>query len=165
MKYIVDRLILLGLSSVLFLGIIVAFELRIFTIRGTSMFPALYDGDRVVSINDVFFESTTIDRRDVVIVNNKSRDLKLIKRVIGIPGDHVKIMGGVLFVNGKEFKEYNIVFELESDQYHDIRLEANQYFVLGDNRSASMDSRHFGTLTREDIEGKVIIRCRSLTNI
>lgn len=87
-----------------------------------------------------------------------------IKRVIGLPGDHVQIMDGKVYINGEEFDEpylqENVTTNIntENEQFYDLVVPENCVFVMGDNRDHSTDSRSFGCIPLEKIEGKVWIR-------
>lgn len=87
-----------------------------------------------------------------------------IKRVIGLPGDHVQIMNGKVYINGEEFEEpylqENVTTNIDSEkeQFYDLVVPENCVFVMGDNRDHSTDSRSFGCIPLEKIEGKVWIR-------
>lgn len=94
----------------------------------------------------------------VLEINKKS----YIKRVIGLPGEHVKIENGKTYINGEELKEEYLQETVQTESlggiYIDTTVPENCYFVMGDNRSASTDSRRFGCIPKEKIESKVLIR-------
>ena len=103
-------------------------------------------------------------RMDIVIFKQKSDTNDLwIKRVIGMPGDTVHVRRGIVFVNGRPLRE--IGFRVVSyDSYGPVVVEPGHYFVMGDHRSNSLDSRKFGTIAYEQIVGKtrwVIFNCTS----
>ena len=85
-----------------------------------------------------------------------------IKRVIGLPGEHVKIENGKVYINGEELEEdylqENVVTDSLSGVYTDIVVPEGCIFVMGDNRQQSTDSRRFGCIPLERIEGKVLFR-------
>lgn len=86
-----------------------------------------------------------------------------IKRVIGLPGDHVEIKNNCVYINGEKYQEDYIIGAMKTDMSHggicdDVVVPENCVYVLGDNRSASMDSRKFGCIPVYKIEGKVILR-------
>lgn len=119
---------------------------------GSSMEPTYYSDDnlfvcRVMNPN----------RGDVVVVKNK--DKNLIKRVVGLPGDTVQIIDSMVFLNGELYVEDYISSELVYDgglAEEEIYLGEDEYFVLGDNRPVSMDSRIIGPIKEKDILGVVL---------
>lgn len=89
---------------------------------------------------------------------------ELIKRVIGLPGETIKIRQGTVYINGKPIKEAASVNKDDSN-YGPVKIGQNSYFVLGDNRSSSYDSRAWGVLPRENIAGTVFMRIWPFTRI
>ena len=137
---------------------------RPFTVSGASMYPTLHNGDRMVlsKVGDVH-------RFDVVILKAPDENVEYIKRVIGMPGDTVEMKSGVLYINGKKVDQPFINTEALAKQtvfIDDFTLESltgeskvpeGKYFVLGDNRGVSKDSRMIGFIDRSAIEGKAVI--------
>ena len=136
---------------------------RPFTVSGASMYPTLHNGDRMVlsKVGD-------IHRFDVVILKAPDENVEYIKRVIGMPGDTVEMKSGVLYINGKKVDQPFINTEALAKQtvfIDDFTLESlngeskvpeGKYFVLGDNRGVSKDSRMIGFIDRSAIEGKAV---------
>lgn len=136
---------------------------RPFTVSGASMYPTLHNGDRMVlsKVGD-------IHRFDVVILKAPDENVEYIKRVIGMPGDTVEMKSGVLYINGKKVEQPFINTEALAKQtvfMDDFTLESltgeskvpeGKYFVLGDNRGVSKDSRMIGFIDRSAIEGKAV---------
>ena len=136
---------------------------RPFTVSGASMYPTLHNGDRMVlsKVGD-------IHRFDVVILKAPDENVEYIKRVIGMPGDTVEMKSGVLYINGKKVEQPFINTEVLAKQtvfMDDFTLESltgeskvpeGKYFVLGDNRGVSKDSRMIGFIDRSAIEGKAV---------
>ena len=136
---------------------------RPFTVSGASMYPTLHNGDRMVlsKVGD-------IHRFDVVILKAPDENVEYIKRVIGMPGDTVEMKNGVLYINGKKVDQPFINTEALAKQtvfIDDFTLESltgeakvpeGKYFVLGDNRGVSKDSRMIGFIDRSAIEGKAV---------
>ncbi len=93
-------------------------------------------------------------------INRKDGHIRLVKRVIGIPGDEVDIHDGAVYVNGEKLVEQYIEVPTGAKSHYDypITVGDDEYFCLGDNRTVSFDSRDFGVVPREKIEGKVLIR-------
>lgn len=96
---------------------------------------------------------------DVVVVDSGDEEVKLlIKRVIGIPGDVIEIKNGVLKINGEIQDEPYIKEPMNEDNNLEIILKDNEYFIMGDNRNNSLDSRYFGPFTIDKFKGKIITK-------
>ena len=124
-------------------------------VEGTSMLPRLEDQDRLF-INKFVYHFTDINRGDVVVFHYP-RNLKLsyIKRIIALPGDRLRIEHGRVFVNGLPVAEPYVPLEYEdSRSYASMVVPRGEYFVMGDHRSISSDSRDFGPVARGLIYGK-----------
>jgi signal peptidase I len=148
----------LGLAVVIAV-ILIVFIYQPVKVEGTSMMPALTDQERIFINKFTYrFGIGTIERGDMVVFwfpLDKSKSY--IKRVIGIPGDTVEIDEGQVIVNGKPLLE-NYVPESYRDRQSlaPSKVPADQYFVLGDHRSSSNDSRAWGTVHRDYIYGKAV---------
>lgn len=122
------------------------------TVSGSSMEPTYYDGDICFAL-----VQCSIERGDVVIIDTNDVEKHLIKRVIGLPGDTVRVEDSKVYINDEVYEEDYIVY----DEYpsinasEDITLGNDEYFVLGDNRPISRDSRYFGAVKRNEIRGVV----------
>ena len=124
-----------------------------YTIVGESMEPNLHDGGRSMVIH----QSYTINRFDIVIIDNG--DKLIIKRIAGLPGEDVIFLNGHLFINNNEIEQpFLPEIMLTRIEAYRFCLAANEYFVLGDNRPVSMDSRAIGPVKRKDIKGKMAFR-------
>jgi signal peptidase I len=146
----------------LFFSVVVAFFIILFVyqpvkVEGSSMEPGLEDQERIF-INKLVYRLENIDRGDIVVFRYPRDPRKsFIKRVIGLPGDHLRISYGRVFVNGKRVEESYVPAEfLDSRSYGEIEVPADTYFVLGDHRSMSNDSRDFGPVSRDNIYGKAV---------
>ena len=129
----------------------------IFRIKGTSMTPLLYQNDLVIS-----FRLKEYKRKDVVVFNYNNS--KSIKRVIGLSNEKIDIRNKKVFIDGKELDEDYISVPTEGEELHyPYLVESNKYFVLGDNRVDSLDSRYLKIqgINQEEILGKVFF---SITN-
>ena len=134
-------------------------------VDGSSMEPTLSDKN-LVMINKLNYKLNEIKRFDVVVLNNNND--KLIKRIIGLPGEHIEYKNNSLFINGFLIKEeyYHELtddFKLESIGY--LNIPGDKYFVVGDNRNNSIDSRMFGLVDKKDIIGNVNYRIFPLNKI
>ncbi len=124
-------------------------------VEGTSMLPMLEDQDRLF-INKLAYRVGEIQRGDVVVfLYPRDHQKSYIKRVIALPGDDLKIEHGHVFVNGKELVEKYVPPRFEDDRsLPETTVPEHEYFVMGDHRSISSDSRDFGPVERELIYGK-----------
>lgn len=117
-------------------------------VNGKSMMNTLHDGD-IMILNIVGYQFHDIKRFDIVVVREKNE--YLIKRVIGLPGETVEYKNNKLYINDKLMKE-----SYGSDVTDDFFavVDKDHYFVMGDNRTNSMDSRVLGSFSKKDIVGK-----------
>lgn len=124
-------------------------------VEGTSMLPNLEDQDRLF-INKLAFRVGDVKRGDVVVFQYpRDHTESYIKRVIGLPGDRVAIDHGRVIVNGHELVEPYVPARFTDDHSQpEMTIPPNQFFVMGDHRSISKDSRDFGPVGRELIYGK-----------
>ncbi len=126
-------------------------------VEGTSMMPGLDDQERIF-INKFVYHLEPIQRGDVVVFRYP-RDLSqsYIKRVIGMPGDRVRIDEGQVFVNGVRLRELYVPEDFEDlRSYPEVTVPANSFYVLGDHRSMSKDSRDFGCVSQQFVSGKAV---------
>jgi signal peptidase I len=124
-------------------------------VEGTSMQPQLDDQERIF-VNKFVYRFEEIRRGDVIVFYYP-RDLSksFIKRVVGVPGDSVAIKNGRVLINGVRLEEpYLKTNFLDSDSYPPVLVKEGNYYVLGDHRNASNDSRSWGQVPRENIFGK-----------
>ncbi len=131
-------------------------------VRGDSMYPALEDGDQLIV--DLFSYHFTDPRRFDVIVFpfQYQEDTYYIKRVIGLPGETVQITDGVIYINGEELEESYGYEAIRNPGLASVELTLGEqeYFVLGDNRNDSTDSREpsVGNISRDEIIGKAVLK-------
>lgn len=164
------------LSSLMYLFIIVALTWCIVTfvgqrtlVSGSSMEPMFQDGDNLI-IDKLSYKFTDPERYDIIVFPYKYQDKTFyIKRIIGMPGETVQIIDGKVYIDGVESKENygNEPMEVPGIAQDPILLGENEYFVLGDNRNHSSDSRDpsVGVLTAKEIIGKAWIRIWPITSI
>lgn len=130
-------------------------------VSGSSMDNTLKDGE-ILLLNKFVHE---YERYDIVVFDYQ--DSKLVKRIIGLPGEHIKYEDGILYVNGEEFKDdfssITADYDLEYLGYEVI--PEGYYFVLGDNRTKSSDSRLIGLINSEYINGTTTFRLWPFGNI
>ena len=145
-------------------AIIYLFIAQFHKVSGLSMFPTMHDGDFLIT-EKVSFRFGSPKRGEIVVLKNpKNESQDFIKRIIAIPGDTLKIENDFVFVNGQKLNEaylpantptHSGAFVTEST---DIKAGSNQYFVFGDNRNHSSDSREWGPITKEEFVGRAFFR-------
>ncbi len=147
-----DLVIALGLAIV-----IIIFLYQPVKVEGTSMVPLLSDQERIF-INKFVYRFGQIERGDVVVFwYPLDRTKSFIKRVIGLPGETVEIRQGRVFLNGEMLEELYVVTQFsDRSSYAPVRVPPDQYFVMGDHRASSNDSRVFGTVPLPFIYGKAV---------
>jgi signal peptidase I len=124
-----------------------------YRIDGSSMNPTLLDGEYLI-INNVTYLLDDPEQGDIVVFRHPRNELNLIKRVVGVPGDHIEINNGTVWVNGQVQEEPFIADSPNYSGSWDVPL--GQYFVLGDNRNNSSDSHSWGYLPEENLLGKAM---------
>jgi signal peptidase I len=145
--------------SVLIAVVLIVFIYQPVKVEGTSMMPALTDQERIFINKFTYrFGIANIQRGDMVVFWFPGDLTKsYIKRVIGLPGDMVEIDHGTVIVNGTPLAEDYVPKDYRDRQSLPLeRIEADQYFVLGDHRISSSDSRGWGTVPRKNIYGKAV---------
>jgi signal peptidase I len=143
--------------GMLLVVVVHAFVLQISIVKGHSMEPSLRDGDRLV-VDRIGSSIDAIDRGDVVVMRYpRNPAVDFVKRVVGLPGDRVALLRGQLWVNGEMAPDaWTCIADLETTEEIDVPLGC--YFVLGDNRPISCDSREFGLVPESLVRGKVRAR-------
>ena len=158
------------LSLVIMLGVVLAvlnFVGSRVSVDGTSMYPTLKDKDQLVE--DIFTYKFVRDpkRFEIVIFKLKNDpSTHYIKRVIGLPGETVQIINSVIYINGEELKEDygGGVYFLAGSAEQPVVLGEDEYFVLGDNRTNSIDSRYaVGKVNRSQFTGRAVFRAWPLS--
>jgi len=135
-----------------------------FEIKQHSMEPTLYETDRVF-INRLTYRFSSPHRGDIIIlVDPMGSQDDFVKRVIALPGEVISIENGKILINEKLIKEPYLGSDRSIDNMGPIRVPPNEYFVMGDNRSVSMDSRRFGPIAKQGILGKVVVLWWPLTH-
>ncbi|MGI4787603.1 MAG: signal peptidase I [Janthinobacterium lividum] len=131
------------------------FVMQGFCVSGECMQPHLYTGERVLANKLAYYLSTP--KRGQIVIFDYPKDIKQIyvKRVIGLPGETVAIRDGFVSINGKLLPEPYKTFTAHGDMAPQT-IPSGQYFVMGDNRDVSDDSRYWGDLPRYDIIGQAV---------
>lgn len=160
------RLLLRDLVFALMLAaLVVVFIVQPVKVEGTSMLPRLHDGERIFVNKLIYYDeyrwAPQIERGDIVVFwfpDDPSKSY--IKRVIGLPGDTVEIHEGIVRVNGRDLDEMYLDsrFNLSHRSQTPVYVRPNYYFVMGDNRDNSSDSRIWGLVPKKYIYGKALLR-------
>ncbi len=117
-------------------------------VNGTSMVNTLQDGDTMI-LNKIGIRVKNIERFNIVVISTENS--YLIKRIIGLPGERISYKDGKLYINGKILDDpYN---DNKTKDFDEVVIDDNSYFVMGDNREDSIDSRIIGTINKKDILG------------
>jgi signal peptidase I len=126
-------------------------------VEGTSMMPGVADQERIF-INKFLYRFEAVERGDVVVFRYPGDPSKnYIKRIVGVPGDQIEILRGEVLVNGQRLAEPYVPKEFRDERsMGEIVVPAGSYFVLGDHRNLSSDSRDFGVVERAAICGKAV---------
>ena len=152
-------LAILLVASVLSYAVINRWFLSTVVVQGRSMSPTLQDGDRCL-LNRLSYLYASPKRGDLVVLRDRGESDLAVKRIVALPGESVRVSHGTLFVNGRRLSEPYLengtmtVAPTGADQAYQLRGE--EYFVLGDNRAESEDSRFYGPVARERIIGTLI---------
>jgi signal peptidase I len=143
--------------SILVTLFIILFVYQPVKVEGGSMEPGLEDQERIF-INKLVYHFESIERGDIVVFHYPRDPSKsFIKRVIGLPGDRIRIDFGRVYVNGMQLGEPYVPADYQDAQsYPETLIPDNAFFVLGDHRSMSNDSRKFGPVMRSFIYGKAV---------
>ncbi len=160
---------LLELIEVIAIALLIVIPIRMylitpFFVRGQSMEPNFEDGDYLI-IDKLSFRVSEPKRGDIIVFKAPLDPKSFyIKRIIGMPGETVKVSNGEVMVfnsdhtNGWTIKEKYLVGTNNTPGNIQIKLNTGEYFVMGDNREASYDSREWGSLRADKIVGKVWLR-------
>lgn len=147
------------------------FLVQPFLVNGSSMEPTFQSGDYIL-INEVSLQFRQPERGEVIVFKYPGDEKTyFIKRVIGLPGEKVEVLDGNVFIfnsqnpNGLKLSESYLPDNLKTIGNKELQLGSDQYFVLGDNRNASFDSRQWGAVKRSEIVGIVWVRLWPLDKV
>lgn len=135
------------------------FLIQPFYVKGASMEPNFHNYEYLI-IDEISYRFDSPARGDVVVLRNPRQDSQFfIKRVIGLPGEVVEIKERGVYVNGEKLDESAyLADDVETFGNQEVQLHDNQYFVMGDNRNESLDSRIFGPISPDRIVGRAWLR-------
>jgi signal peptidase I len=166
------RLLFRDLVFALMLAVLmIVFVAQPVKVEGTSMLPRLHDGERIFVNKLIYYDeyrwAPKVDRGDIVVFwYPRDPSKSYIKRVIGLPGDTVEIHDGLVRVNGKDLQETYLDPRLNASHRSEapVHVDLNYYFVMGDNRDNSSDSRIWGLVPKKYVYGKAMFRYWPLSN-
>lgn len=160
------RDILFALALAILFGV---FVIQPVAVEGTSMLPQLHDGERLLVNKLIYYKSSylqslgfpRVERGDVVVFwYPNDPDKSFVKRIIGLPGEMIEVRNGVIYVDGKQLNEPYL--DAERNQAHanmsPKKVDPHYFFVVGDNRDNSYDSRSWGLVPEKYIYGKAVFR-------
>lgn len=156
----VGKLCLMAVLIMIFAGVLDRYVVSCAVIHGDSMEPVLEDGERIW-IDQFTYHFAEPDRYDIVVFPYRYRKGRYYtKRIVGLPGETVQIIDGIVWINGRPLADAygSERIEKAARAEEPVVLSEGEYFVLGDNRNQSMDSRDssIANVTQEEIMGKVI---------
>jgi signal peptidase I len=153
-----EFLVILLVSFALVFGVVRPFILEAFRIPSESMVPTLEIGDRLF-VNKFIYRFTDPERADVIVFKSiEGGEEDLIKRVVAVPGDTVEVRDGTLYVNGQPQPDAQVNREFPDRSYYGPKtVPEGRVFAMGDNRANSRDSRFFGPVPYENIEGEAFL--------
>ena len=168
-KIVINVLITLGEVAVVILlaFLLTHYGFEVYTITNQEMNPTLEKDDRIL-VNKLSYRIGSIKRNDVVVIkqNGTEHNYYSVERVIGLPGEHVQIKGGKVYIDGEKLDEkYDFpIMENGGLALEEITLDEDEYFLLCDNRNNGEDSRNanVGNVLRENILGKAWVRMNTI---
>jgi signal peptidase I len=167
LRNVVEWVVIAG-GALLVAFVIKTFLLQAFYIPSLSMAPTLKINDRVL-VNKLSYDLHSVHRGDVVVFqsppNEGSQTKDLIKRVIGLPGETVESRDGHILINGRVLNEPYLGPDVFTGPLEKVNVSPGHYWVMGDNRPNSRDSRFFGTIPRSLIIGRAFVRVWPVTSL
>ncbi len=149
---------MLLVSFAVLFGVIKPFIVEAFYVPTESMVPTLEVGDRVLT-NKFIYRFSEPERGDIVVFESADGEMNLIKRVVGLPGDKITVVGGSFYVNDERQREPYVNADLPDERtYGPIWVPEGHIFAMGDNRADSADSRVFGPIPKSNILGEAFLR-------
>jgi signal peptidase I len=157
-----SRLLLRDLIfALMFAALAVVFVVQPVKVEGTSMLPRLHDGERIFVNKLIYYGLPKLTRGDIIVFwypNDPSKSY--IKRIIGLPGETVEVREGRILINNVELQEPYLdpQLNLSHSSQAPVQVKEHYYFVMGDNRDHSSDSRFWGLVPEKYIYGKALLR-------
>ena len=156
------------ISKIVIIALLIVVPIRYFVfqpffVRGQSMEPSFQNGDYLI-IDEITYQFRNPQRGEVIVFRYPSNpSQRYIKRIVGLPGETIKIEDGKVFIYKDGMPQaldesHYLSLSLQTTGTIEIQLDNNEYFVMGDNRPFSSDSRRWGPLPEKDIIGRVFLR-------
>ena len=165
LEFIETLVVFLAIGTVIYL-----FIAQPHKVSGSSMFPNFHTGDYIIT-NKIGYRISAPQRGQVIVFENpKDTSQDFIKRIIGLPGDKVRVEGGKVYVNDQVLNEPYLPAGLQTlsgafiKEGVELQVPADNYIAFGDNRPFSSDSRDWGFLTKEEIIGQAMFRYWPITS-
>jgi signal peptidase I len=147
--------LIVGSGAILFASLL--YRVRVVTVKGKDMEPTIYDGSYVLVTESV----ENLRRGDIVVFRNPANPAQsFVKRIVGLPEERVQIRSGTVYIEDKALEETYVDQRRNRYPMHtkSEHIPSGSYYVLGDNRDASNDSRLWGPLSHEFIDGRVLFK-------
>ena len=159
------------LFALMIAALVVVFIVQPVKVEGTSMLPRLHDGERIFVNKLIYYDdyrwAPKVERGDIVVFWYPDDPSKsYIKRVVGLPGDTIELREGTVRINGSEISEDYLDprFNVSPKSQAPVYVRPNYYFVMGDNRDNSSDSRSWGLVPKKYVYGKALFRYWPITS-
>ncbi len=158
--------ILESVAIAVILAVIIRFFLfQPFYIPSGSMEPTLKPGDRII-VNKITYRFSTPERGDIMVFKYpRDPERDFIKRVVGLPGENIEIKDSIVYINKKQAPQPFLAPGISFANFGPVKIPEGNYFMMGDNRNNSEDSRVWGTLPGENIVGKAMFKYWPLNRI
>lgn len=154
--------VILDIIIAVCIALVITIFIRPTLVKETSMTDTLQPNDYLIVSKQAY--SFGEPKRGDIIVFKSELDLdemhkkNLVKRIVGLPGETIEVRGGNVFIDGDLLEENYTLSDYTTGEVEKMQIPSKHYFVMGDNREGSMDSRDFGTIKYDDIKGKVVLR-------
>ncbi len=144
------------------LALLISVFIRPTIVKQTSMEDTVMPSDYLITARQAYLFSEP-ERGDIIIFQSDmdaadGESKNLIKRVIGLPGETVTIRDGSVYINGEAIEEPYVKGGYTTGSVEGLKIDDGEYFVMGDNREVSLDSRDFGPISEDSIKGKAVLR-------
>ncbi len=144
-----NKILLFFIIFIFSIFFIVSLFLDVYIVKGNSMEPYFHNGDVILGMVLPF-----IKRGDIIIFKSPEKNSLLVKEVVGVPGDTILFKNGFYYING-----IKIPIKISDDViFKKLKLDRDEYFVLGENVAVSYDSRYFGPISKKNIKAKVLFK-------